>query len=224
MSRMPRKFAIAVIAALVVCMTPIAAAQAQWYSSYPPAPAYSYGVPPQQPYAVEVAPNTYEIHRPNKPRAGAQVRRATDSDPPVSERPRRTHSDPALIEELAKRHIKTKVINTTKVVREKPVVIEHTREVEDPPRIIERRHITEDVPGRGLFKQRREVGEEEVVIQPGGHDAKVERPAKGKRSARDANTKRVIRAEAEVTILGPDRMSIRLFRKGHVDDANAEVQ
>ena len=25
---------------------------------------------------------------------------------------------------------------------------------------------------------------------------------------------RVIRAEAEVTILGPDRMSIRLFRKG----------
>jgi hypothetical protein len=25
---------------------------------------------------------------------------------------------------------------------------------------------------------------------------------------------RIIRAEAEVTILGPDRMSIRLFRKG----------
>jgi hypothetical protein len=35
----------------------------------------------------------------------------------------------------------------------------------------------------------------------------------------------VIRAEAEVTILGPDRMSIRLFRKGHNKggDANAEV-
>ena len=167
-------------------MTPIAAAQAQWYSSYPPAPAYSYGVPPQQPYAVEVAPNTYEIHRPNKPRASAQVRGVTDSDPPVSERPRHTHSDPALIEELAKghtkRHIKTKVVNTTKVVREKPVVIEHTREVEDPPRIIERRHITEDA-GRGLITKRRHVGEEEVVIQPGG-SPRVERAHDARSSGR----------------------------------------
>ena len=95
--------------------------------------------------------------------------------------------------------------------------------VDDPPRIIERRHITEDAPGRGLIRQRREVGEEEVVIQPGGRKSAVERPAKRKHAARDVNTKRVIQADAEITILGPDRMSIRLFRKGHGRDANAEV-
>jgi hypothetical protein len=33
----------------------------------------------------------------------------------------------------------------------------------------------------------------------------------------------VIRAEAEVTIIGPDRMSIRLFRKRDGSDANAKV-
>jgi hypothetical protein len=36
-------------------------------------------------------------------------------------------------------------------------------------------------------------------------------------------TGRVIRAEAEVTILGPDRMSIRLFRKHDGSDANAKA-
>ena len=108
-------------------------------------------------------------------------------------------------------------------MREKPVVIEHERVVDDPPRVIERRHITEDAPGRGLIKHRREVGQEDVVIEPGGAPAEAKRSAKAKRAVREAKTnepkestgKRVIRAEAEVTILGPDRMSIRLFRKGH---------
>jgi hypothetical protein len=159
-----------------------------------------------------------------------------DCEQPASERPR-THANRELIEELVKRHaktgIKTKVVNTTKVVREKPVVIEHERVVDDPPRVIERRHITEDAPGRGLIKHRREVGQEDVVIEPGGAPAKAKRSAKAKRAVREAKTnepkesagKRVIRAEAEVTILGPDRMSIRLFRKGQKTgrDANAEV-
>jgi hypothetical protein len=220
---MNRQRQFAILAAVVLGMLPVTAAQAQWYSSYPRAGAYRYGVPPPQPYAVKVAPNTYEIHRPKKPRAGVQVR-CVDCERPAGERPRRSHAERALIDDLAKRHLKTKVTHTTKTVREKPVLIEHERVVDDPPRIIERRHITEDAPGRGLIRQRREVGAEEVVIQPGGRKTAVERRAKSKRTARRANTKRVIRANAEVTIFGPDRMIIRLFRKGHGGDANAEVQ
>jgi hypothetical protein len=96
--------------------------------------------------------------------------------------------------------------------------------VDDPPRVIERRHITEDSPGRGIIKQRHEVATEDVVIEPGGprREAKqAKRRAKGKAPEARDNSRRVIRAEAEITILGPDRMSIRLFRKGR--DANAEV-
>jgi hypothetical protein len=243
MNYRPRPIAITAAAA-VLGLLPVTGTQAQWYSSYPTAGANRYGVPPQQPYAVEVAPNTYVIHRPAKPRVKAHVR-CVDCEPapPAAERPRRTHADRALIDELAKRHVKTKVIHTTKTVREKPVVIEHERLVDDPPRIIERRHITEDAPSRGLIHQRREVGTEEVVIEPGGRKTKIERPAKTKhvvqrpaktkhamqqpatptRAAHAGSKKRVIKADAEVTILGPDRMSIRLFRKGGGDDANAEL-
>jgi hypothetical protein len=42
--------------------------------------------------------------------------------------------------------------------------------------------------------------------------------------ARGENGKqRVIRAEAEVTILGPDRMTIRLFRKGQGSNAKSRA-
>ena len=220
----------AVLAAALLGLLPITGAQAQWYSSYPQAPAYPYGMPPQQPYAVEVAPNTYVIHRAEK-RRNPHVREV-GSEQPAAEPRHYTHNDPALIEELAKRRSKVKVVNihTTKVVRDKPVVIEHERVVEDPPRVIERRHITEDAPGRGLIHPRREVGQEDVVIEPGGSQGEPKRTAKGRHAVREANTKeantkRVIKADAEVTILGPDRMSIRLFRKGHGNgrDANAEV-
>jgi hypothetical protein len=226
MKPIPRKSA--AFAAVLFGLLPVAGAQAQWYSSYPQAPANPYGVSPQQPYAVEVAPNTYVIHRAEK-RRNPHVR-DVESDQPAAEPRRNTHNDPALVEELAKRRSKVKVINThtTRIVRDKPVVIEHERVVEDPPRVIERRHITEDVPGRGLIKHRREVGQEDIVIEPGG----PQRETKRKHAVHDAKAtktkevdgKRVIRAEAEVTILGPDRMSIRLFRKGHNGrDANAEV-
>lgn len=230
MTLTPRKST--VFAAALLGLLPVTGAQAQWYSSYPQAPGSAASAPPQQPYAVEVAPNTYVIHRPDKTRGTTHVRCVKDCEQPASERPR-THANRELIEELVKRSTKTKVVNTTKVVREKPVVIEHERVVDDPPRVIERRHITEDAPGRGLIKHRREVGQEDVVIEPGGAPAEAKRSAKGKRAVREAKTKepkeatgkRVIRAEAEVTILGPDRMSIRLFRKGHHAgrDANAEI-
>jgi hypothetical protein len=217
----------AVFVGALFSLLPLAAAQAQWYSSYPQAP---YSAPPQQPYAVEVAPNIYVIHRPEKPH-NSHVRKV-DSEQPAAEPRHRTHNDPALIDELAKRRSKVKVVNTyTKtIVPEKPIVIEHEHVVDDPPRVIERRHITEDTPGRGLIHARREVGEEDVVIQPGGPPREAKRAAKGKRAVREveskeADSKRVIKADAEVTILGPDRMSIRLFRKGHNKggDANAEV-
>jgi hypothetical protein len=221
-----RSIKFAILAAIAGAL-PVTAAQAQWYSSYPQAP---YGVSPDKPYAVEVAPSTYVIHRPGKPRTSTNVRCVKDCDPQPAGDRQRSHANRALIEELVKRHAKTKVVNTTKVVREKPMVIEHERVVDDPPRVIERRHITEDAPGRGLIKHRREVGQEDVVIEPGGPQREAKRPAKGKYAVREAktkeaNTKRVIRADAEVTILGPDRMSIRLFRKGHKNggDANAEV-
>jgi hypothetical protein len=233
MTLTPRKTT--VLAAALLGLLPVTGAQAQWYSSYPQAPGSSNTAPPQQSYAIEVAPNTYVIHRPDKTRATTHVRCVKDCEQPVSDRPR-THANRELIEELVKRHkkhegtVSTEVVNTTKVVREKPVVIEHERVVDDPPRVIERRHITEDAPGRGLIKHRREVGQEDVVIEPGGAPAEAKRSAKAKRALRevkikDDNGKRVIRAEAEVTILGPDRMSIRLFRKGHGkgSDANAEV-
>jgi hypothetical protein len=234
--------ATAVLTIAAAGLLPASGALAQWYSSYPQTPAYGYGV--QQPYAVEVSPNTYVIHRPSKARAHARtVDPCVDCDQPTSEPRHATHADPALIDELVKRHAKhkgansgsisTEVVNTKKIVRNKPVVIEHEHVVDDPPRVIERRHITEDAPGRGLLHPRREVGEEDVVIQPGGSQS--ERPGKGKHVVHEAiiekagktkegGTRRVIRAEAEVTILGPDRMSIRLFRKGHGDDANAEAQ
>jgi len=213
----PRPTTVAIFAA-ALAMLPLAGARAQWYSSYPQA---SSGGSPNRPYAVEVSPNTYVIHRPEKS-AATHVR------PPASDRAR-THANRKLIEELVKRDnrrkgIKTVTVNTTKTVRGKPVVIEHQRVVDDPPRVIERRHITEDSPGRGIIKQRHEVATEDVVIEPGGprREAKqAKRRAKGKAPEARDNSRRVIRAEAEITILGPDRMSIRLFRKGR--DANAEV-
>ncbi len=74
---------------------------------------------------------------------------------------------------------------------------ETRRVVNDPPRIIERRTVVDD-----------EAGTVETEQAP---------------SSRDDNKKRVIQADAEVTILGPDRMSIRLFRKGQGPKANARA-
>jgi hypothetical protein len=89
------------------------------------------------------------------------------------------------------------------------MVIEHERVVDDPPRVIERRHYVEDAPSA-----------------PRQHTARIETDVKPQREAKGkTEKKRVIRAEAEVTILGPDRMSIRLFRKrAGGADAKAEAE
>ena len=44
------------------------------------------------------------------------------------------------------------------------------------------------------------------------------------RPGKDDGKKRVISADAEITILGPDRMSIRLFRKSGSAKANAKAE
>lgn len=203
-----------VLAAFAAALVP-AGAEAQ-YASTKPAPLYPYAVQPGQPYAIEVAPGTYVIKRPAERQGYPYVRCVTSCDgvaPSAARTPHGgrhlTHNDPTLIEELRRRHagkIKHEVVNTTKIVRDKPVVIEHERVVDDPPRVIERRHYVDDAPARPRTRAAR-------------IDADLKSPAEKKGS------RRVIRAEAEVTILGPDRMSIRLFRKGKSGaDAKAEAE
>ena len=177
-----------------------AAAQAQWYSSVSnQPPLYPYAAPSNQPYAVQVAPNTYVIRRPDDMQP-PQRRHKPVSAPARSVT--RSKVDRALVEELRNRpkvirpKIGRPVINTTQVVRGEPVVIETKRYVDDPPRIVER---YVDVNGKP-------IGVKPVVDRPKGKD----------------DVKRVISAEAEITILGPDRMNIRLFRKGHKASASAE--
>jgi hypothetical protein len=210
MASQPRK--LAVPAAIAAFMRPVAPAHAQYYGAstqpplYPYAVQNSYGVQADQPYAVEVAPNTYEIRRAAPARAYPYVRSQNSGRgiinaavAPSVGRFDRPHQpvDQALVEELRQRHqTKDTVINTTKIVRDPPVVRETRRVVNDPPRIIERRHVVDDEAGT----------------------VETEKP-----ESRDDTKKRVIQVDSEVTILGPDRMSIRLFRKGQGPKANARA-
>ena len=222
MSRTARRLVL--LALCAAGLAPVTAAEAQWSgTSRQPPPLYPYELQPGQSYAVEVAPGTYVIHHPTSERAypGASrrakhVARRHDATP----KPRRTHANRALIEELrrrdaqraaklaarkAKKHKDAgrrpdQVINTKRIVHEKPLVIETRRVVQDPPKVIERRRYVDDLPPR-----RRHTGS----IAP----------------TRDGtDDPRVIHADAEITILGPDRMSIRLVRKdGQRLDANARA-
>jgi hypothetical protein len=201
-------------AIVVAGLPPAAVAQAQYGGASAPAPLYpyavqnSYGVQADQPYAVEVAPNTYVIQRTAPARGYPYVRNPTPepSAPRFDRAPK--PADPALIDELRKRRqTKRTVINTAKIVRDPPVVVETKRYVDDPPRVVERRHVVEDAPVRPRRKQ--------AVVEDSDSD---------KRTTRDDSKPRVIEADAEVTILGPDRMSIRLFRKGHNSKAKAQAE
>lgn len=204
------------VLAVVTVLTPIAA-QAQWYSSAgSPPPLYPYAVQQNQPYAVEVAPNTYVIQRPGAQRQQPATRSgnvpvaANVRSTPVGERAR-SKVDPALVEELRNRPKVTRpVVETTQVVREKPVVIETKRYVDDPPRVIERYNVVDDKPVRAKNKRVATVEADDAVV--------IETPKA------NADGKRVIKAEAEITILGPDRMSIRLFRKGDGTKAKASAE
>jgi hypothetical protein len=220
----------AALAVYAASLLPMTAAQAQYYGAPPPPPLYpyavqnSYGVQSAQPYAVQIAPDTYVIQRPAASRSYPYVRSRQASPAPAPSAPRfdRPHRpvDRALVEELRKRAQAKQdakdsqasrtpnqrgVINTTKIVRDPPVVVETQRVVDDPPRVIERHIIEGDpaaLPGQPLI---------------------IENGDSGRRPSRDDGKQRVIQADAEVTILGPDRMSIRLFRKGHGSKANARA-
>ena len=223
MNRTIRRTTFLVFAAAV--LLPAGAAQAQWYSSVSrqPPPLYPYAVQTDRPYAVEVAPNTYIIQRPAAPRRQTHRRAAREATSipapavpmPAARERRRSKVDPALIEELRKRprverpkvasiepepdKMERSVINTTRIVREPPIVIETERVVDDPPRVIERHHYVEDEPA----------------------------PA-GKRNNKRNNKntgdgKRIIEADAQITILGPDRMTIQLYRKGDSPKAQAQA-
>jgi hypothetical protein len=182
-------------------------AQAQTYGtpSGQRPPLYPYAGQSQQPYAVEVAPNTYVIHRPAKSRSYPYVTCidcGRNPSAPTFERPRQP-VDRGLIEELRQRNDARQTAATgEKIVREKPIVKETTRVVDDPPRVIERRHVVEDPPPAPRHPR--------AVVEA---ESKASKPHDGK--------PRVIRAEAEITILGPDRMSIRLTRKRGEPEAKA---
>jgi len=221
---------LAVLATFAAVVAPMTAAQAQYYGgTSQPAPLYpyavqnSYAVSRGQPYAVEVAPNTYVIQRPaahpsrNYPYAGG--RRAAKPAPQKTtrkfDRPPKP-VDHALVEELRNRvpageqadraPKKGGVINTVKIVRDRPIVVETQRVVDDPPRIIDRHQVVEDPPSGSTGGP--VVVEEAPPVQPG---------------RRGDTKRRVIAADAEVTILGPDRMSIQLFRKGEGPRARARA-
>lgn len=174
-------------------------AHAQYVSSIQPEPLYPYAQP-------QYAPQGYPYVR----TVPAQA---------VPPQPRVSKTDPALIEELRKtRHKKKKEIVAVEkkenktgdkqikvgnkeikidkkiVVREKPVVRKHYRVIDDPPIVVQR-----------------EIDESQLSAAP---PPRAEHPSAG----------RIIHAEAEVTILGPDRMSIRLYRKPDGRDANAKAQ
>jgi hypothetical protein len=216
---------LSMLAAIAAMMLPAAAAQAQYYYSASPPPAsqpplYPYAVQGGPSYAVQVSPNTYVIQRGQQAVAPAypyvQSRHAKSAPKPKAEhdakrfdhKPKPANRE--LIEELRQRaQAKRDKENheqgagkqdkrSIKIVRDKAVVVETKRYVDDPPRVIERNVVVEDEPTRAP-RQR----------------GLIQAPALSENIRRDDNKKRVIQADAEVTILGPDRMSIRLFRKGH---------
>jgi hypothetical protein len=195
------------IAALAVVAAALTggAAEAQWYSSVQakPQPLYPYAPQPgrtaSQPYAVEVAPGAYVIHRPGEASPAPAARRAHRAAPAPKARASRWKNDPALIEELRQRVTgkQKNVINTTKVIYKKPKVVETMRYVDVPPRVVERYTVVDDTNG-----------DKKVVVEP----SQAEEPAGNGKPGK--HTKRVIQADAEITVLGPDRMTIQLYRKG----------
>ena len=218
-----RLFALLVAAAAV--LPPTTTARAQVYASQP-APLYPYAMQNSaqgnQPYAVEVSPGTYVIQRSAPARAYPYVRAQrsgrgilTQPAAPAAGKFDRPHKpvDHALVEELRQRHQSKDNVNTTQVVRDPPVVRETRRVVDDPPRVITRKHIIEDQPD----------GSQTMTVEDDAPPVQQRKSAPVQRPSRDDGKKRVIQADAEVTILGPDRMMIRLFRKGQGPKANARA-
>jgi hypothetical protein len=200
-------------AALMTASLFASGAHAQYVSSYvQPAPLYPYVAQPQYSYPQpQYAPQPYPYVQ-----SGPNMRRISrDRDMPRASEPSRkvSKTDPVLVEELRSKGRKKKIdndmivdnkdvkIDKKVVVREKPIVRKHIRVVDNPP-IVVQREIDEN--GQVLSEQRLPTAQAQSPAPLGG-------------------VGRVIHAEAEVTILGPDRMSIRLYRKGDGRDAQAKA-
>ena len=235
MSRIVRRLAL--IAVCAVGLASASAAEAQWHggrAGQRPSPLYPYELQPGQSYAVQVAPGTYVIHRPAQSYAYPPARRGVRYTvrrhrhaPAATPRPKHTRANRALIEELrhrdrqraanlaarraakraaalkrtaarraaekaAKQAAKRTRRKAPKTAGRKPDKIVHTRKVvHDKPLVIVTRRVVEDPPK--VITRRHYVDD----------------PPPGARN----EDPRVIHADAEITILGPDRMSIRLVRK-----------
>lgn len=187
------------------------AAQAQSIIQYADSQGYGYRTEPLYPYA----PPQRSTMRTEKPRvetrASANAKPTSKVDPALiaelrrkrkpgttsSSKPKRGDDVTASIE----KNPDSKKFTKTTIVREKPVVRTNYRVVEHPP-IVVQREISEDQLAEGS-------GHPPAPPQGVPHGAPL--------------GARTIRAEAEITILGPDRMSIRLFRRQDGSDANARM-
>jgi len=155
-----------VLLAAAVAILPAAAARAQSYGpSYAqPAPLYPYAAQQSQPYAIQVAPNTYLIQRSAQTRDYPYVNCGNCDNRAATRASKRA-----------------------------------------APRVIEGHTVVDE---RARAKCKRGL---------------IENCESGSRARGDETKKRVIDAEAEITILGPDRMTIRLFRKRGGPDAKALI-
>jgi hypothetical protein len=182
--------------ALIFLVSVGGVARAQYVSSIQPEPLYPYVQP-------QIAPQGYPYVRTVPVQAA----------PP----PRVSKTDPALIEELRKvRHKKKKEIvavdkKESKAdekqikVGKKEIRIDKKIVVREKPVVRKHYRVIDDPP----IVVQREIDESQLPPAP----PRAEHPTAG----------RIIHAEAEVTILGPDRMSIRLYRKPDGRDANAKA-
>lgn len=215
------------LAILAAGLLPAAVAQAQSSSAAyaPPAPLEAYAMQPKQQQPKQVNPKPHmgplPSHMHNYP-PQAHMRhypsmRHTGISMHMRSRYDRMHGriERRFVEEFRRhrrRHGSYVVDNTgignteyvrgnTEYVREQPVVIEHERYVDEAPRVVEQPVVTEETPvrawcNRGLFVQCN--GGYRSVGQYGGEYGE-----------------RVINADAQITIVGPNRMSIELYRKGY---------
>jgi hypothetical protein len=184
-------------------------AHAQYYVQ--PAPLYPYVVQQQQyvypqpqyaqPYPYVQTPNVRSVRRDRyAPRASEPSRKIRRADPMLVDELRKRHHHKKKDAVVVEKKDKDVEIDKKRVVREKPVVRKHIRVVDDPP-IVVQREISEQ--GQVLSEQRIPTAQAQVPAPIAGG--------------------RVIHAEAEVTILGPDRMNIRLYRKNDGRDAQAKA-
>lgn len=183
--------------ALMLLISVSGVAHAQYVYSIQPEPLYPYVQP-------QYAPQGYPYVR-TVPAQAAPPQRVSKTDPALIEELRKTRhkkkKEIVTVEKKANKAEDKKIkvgnkeikIDKKIVVREKPVVRKHYRVIDDPPIVVQR-----------------EIDESQLPSAP---PPRAEHPATG----------RIIHAEAEVTILGPDRMSIRLYRKQDGRDANAKA-